>query len=325
MQGKSAKMRSVFTVMEYLDAFRSLESDDVTSPLLAALVRPGLLWLLVQLPHPWQMAIGRRLGRIAMRLLKRRVQIARRNLKLALPELEAAERERLLIANFENVGCAVFETGMAWFWSDRRMRRWMQIEGEEHVRHAVAGGSGMLLLSCHFMTLELNARMFGLLQPGVGVYRPNDNPVLEYAQVRGRTRSNKYLLDRGDIKGMIKALRKGEALWYAPDHDYGRHASVFVPFFAVEQSATITGTATLARVKNTVVLPCYTLRLPQGGYRLVIEAPLADFPSGDDHLDASRSNRVIEAAVRQAPEQYMWLHRRFKTRPNKDDPSLYSV
>ena len=183
----------------------------------------------------------------------------------------------------------------------------------------------MLLLSCHFMTLELNARMFGLLQPGIGVYRPNDNPVLEYAQVRGRTRSNKYLLDRGDIKGMIKALRKGEALWYAPDHDYGRHASVFVPFFAVEQSATITGTATLARVKNTVVLPCYTLRLPQGGYRLVIEAPLADFPSGDDHLDASRSNRVIEAAVRQAPEQYMWLHRRFKTRPNKDDPSLYSV
>lgn len=285
----------------------------------------GLLWLLVQLPHPWQMAIGRRLGRIAMRLLKRRVQIAHRNLQLALPELDDAERERLLIANFENVGCAVFETGMAWFWSDRRMRRWMQIEGEEHVRHAMAGGSGMLLLSCHFMTLELNARMFGLLQPGVGVYRPNDNPVLEYAQVRGRTRSNKYLLDRGDIKGMIKALRKGEALWYAPDHDYGRHASVFVPFFAVEQSATITGTATLARVKNTVVLPCYTLRLPQGGYRLVIEAPLADFPSGDDHLDASRSNQVIEAAVRQAPEQYMWLHRRFKTRPNKDDPSLYSV
>ncbi|MFB0953861.1 MAG: LpxL/LpxP family Kdo(2)-lipid IV(A) lauroyl/palmitoleoyl acyltransferase, partial [Aeromonadaceae bacterium] len=211
----------------------------------------------------------------------------------------------------------------AWFWSDRRMRRWMQIEGEEHVRNALASGSGMLLLSCHFMTLELNARMFGLLQPGVGVYRPNDNPVYEYAQVRGRTRSNKYLLDRGDIKGMVKALRKGEALWYAPDHDYGRHASVFVPFFAVEHSATITGTATLARVKNTVVLPCYTLRLPEGGYRLIIEAPLSDFPSGDELLDASSSNRVIEAAVRRAPEQYMWLHRRFKTRPNRDDPSRY--
>ncbi len=283
----------------------------------------GLLWSLVQLPYSWQMALGRQLGRTAMSLLKRRVQIARRNLQLALPELDDEARERLLIANFESVGCAVFETGIAWFWPDRRIRRFMQIEGDEHVRTAVAGGEGMLLLSCHFMTLELNARMFGMLHPGVGVYRPNDNPVLEYAQVRGRTRSNKCLLDRGDIKGMIKALRKGDALWYAPDHDYGRHASVFVPFFAVEQSATITGTATLARVKNAVVLPCYTLRLPTGGYKLVIEAPLQDFPTGNEIADATRSNQVIEAAVRQAPEQYMWLHRRFKTRPSKEDASLY--
>lgn len=283
----------------------------------------GLLWLLVQLPYRWQIALGRKLGRLSMLLLKRRVQIARRNLQLAMPELDDAAREQLLVANFESVGCAVFETGIAWYWPDQRLRRIMHIQGDEHVREAVAGGEGMLLLSCHFMTLELNARMFGILHPGVGVYRPNDNPVMEYAQVRGRTRSNKCLLDRGDIKGMIKALRKGEALWYAPDHDYGRHASVFVPFFAVEQSATITGTATLARVKNAVVLPCYTLRLPQGGYKLVIGAPLQNFPSGDDIADATRSNQVIEAAVRQAPEQYMWLHRRFKTRPRKEDPSLY--
>lgn len=283
----------------------------------------GLLWLLVQLPYRWQMALGRKLGRLSMLVLKRRVQIARRNLQLAMPELDDVAREQLLVANFESVGCAVFETGIAWYWPDQRLRRIMQIQGDEHVREAVAGGEGMLLLSCHFMTLELNARMFGILHPGVGVYRPNDNPVMEYAQVRGRTRSNKCLLDRGDIKGMIKALRKGEALWYAPDHDYGRHASVFVPFFAVEQSATITGTATLARVKNAVVLPCYTLRLPQGGYKLVIGAPLQNFPTGDDIADATRSNQVIEAAVRQAPEQYMWLHRRFKTRPYKEDPSLY--
>ena len=174
---------------------------------------------------------------------------------------------------------------------------------------------GILLLSAHFLTLELNARMFGLLQPGVGVYRPNRNPLLEYAQVAGRCRSNKYLLDRKDVKGMIKALRAGDALWYAPDHDYGAHASVFVPFFAVAQTATITGTATLARVKNTVVMPCFTLRQPKGGYRLLLGAPLADYPSGDDAADAVASNRVIEAAIRQAPAQYMWLHRRFKTRP----------
>ena len=133
----------------------------------------------------------------------------------------------------------------------------------------------------------------------------------------------KKLMRDVPLSAIHKALRKGEALWYAPDHDYGRHASVFVPFFAVEQSATITGTATLARVKNAVVLPCYTLRLPQGGYKLVIGAPLQNFPTGDDIADATRSNQVIEGAVRQAPEQYMWLHRRFKTRPRKEDQSLY--
>ncbi|MBU3824336.1 MAG: LpxL/LpxP family Kdo(2)-lipid IV(A) lauroyl/palmitoleoyl acyltransferase [Candidatus Oceanisphaera merdipullorum] len=275
----------------------------------------SILWLLVTL-LPWraQMLFGRALGRLSMRVLKSRVKIARRNLELAFPEWDEAERERILTANFESVGCAVFETGMAWFWPDWRMRAITRMEGTEHVDAAVANNQGMLLLSAHFLTLELNARQFGLYRPGVGVYRPNTNPVLEYAQVEGRCRSNKYLVDRLNIKGMLKALRQGDALWYAPDHDYGSHASVFVPFFAVEQAATITGTATLARVKNTVTLPCFTIR-EKNGYRLLIQAPMANFPIGDDEADAIATNQVIEAAIRLAPEQYMWLHRRFKTTP----------
>ncbi len=274
-----------------------------------------MLWLLVTL-LPWraQMALGRTLGRLAMTLLKSRVKVARRNLELALPELGEAEREQLLKANFESVGCALFETGMAWFWPHWRMRAITTMDGTEHVDAAVSQGRGMLLLSAHFLTLELNARQFGLYRPGVGVYRPNTNPVLEFAQVHGRCRSNKYLVDRLDIKGMLKALRAGDALWYAPDHDYGRHASVFVPFFAVDQAATITGTATLARVKKTATLPCFTLR-EENGYRLLIQAPLENFPVGDDEADAITGNQVIEAAIRRAPEQYMWLHRRFKTTP----------
>lgn len=298
--------------------------DSRLPPFRAALLHPryachwlglGLLWLLVTL-LPWraQMALGRGLGRLSMKLLKSRVGVARRNLELALPELTLAEREYLLGANFESVGCAVFETGMAWFWPDWRMRALTRMEGSEQVDAAAAKGQGMLLLSAHFLTLELNARQFGLYRPGVGVYRPNTNPVLEYAQVHGRCRSNKYLVDRLDIKGMLKALRAGDALWYAPDHDYGRHASVFVPFFAVEQAATITGTATLARVKNTVTLPCFTLR-EKDGYRLLVQPPLAGFPTGDDEADAIAGNQAIEAAIRRAPEQYMWLHRRFKTTP----------
>ena len=276
----------------------------------------AVLWLVVQLPYPVLMYLGAGLGWLSMKLLPRRVRIARTNLQLAFPEWDDATREACLKENFANVGRAIFETGIAWFWPDWRVRKIMHVTGAEHVEQAVANKHGMLLLSAHFMTLELNARMFGLLRPGVGVYRPNTNPVLEYAQYHGRCKSNKYLVDRADVKGMIKALRQGEALWYAPDHDYGPHASVFVPFLGVSDAATITGTATLARVKNTVVLPCYNIRLPQGGYQLIIEPPLQNYPVGDDVADATRSNQVLEQAVRKAPEQYMWLHRRFKSRPN---------
>ncbi len=276
----------------------------------------AVLWLVVQLPYPVLMYLGAGLGWLSMKLLPRRVRIARTNLQLAFPEWDDATREACLKENFANVGRAIFETGIAWFWPDWRVRKIMHVTGAEHVEQAVANKHGMLLLSAHFMTLELNARMFGLLRPGVGVYRPNTNPVLEYAQYHGRCKSNKYLVDRADVKGMIKALRQGEALWYAPDHDYGPHASVFVPFLGVSDAATITGTATLARVKNTVVLPCYNIRLPQGGYQLIIEPPLQNYPVGDDVADATLSNQVLEQAVRKAPEQYMWLHRRFKSRPN---------
>ena len=276
----------------------------------------AVLWLVVQLPYPVLMYLGAGLGWLSMKLLPRRVRIARTNLQLAFPEWDDATREACLKENFANVGRAIFETGIAWFWPDWRVRKIMHVTGAEHVEQAVANKHGMLLLSAHFMTLELNARMFGLLRPGVGVYRPNTNPVLEYAQYHGRCKSNKYLVDRADVKGMIKALRQGEALWYAPDHDYGPHASVFVPFLGVSDAATITGTATLARVRNTVVLPCYNIRLPQGGYQLIIEPPLQNYPVGDDVADATLSNQVLEQAVRKAPEQYMWLHRRFKSRPN---------
>ena len=276
----------------------------------------AVLWLIVQLPYPDLMQLGAALGWFTMKILPRRVRIARTNLQLAFPEWDEATREQQIRENFANVGRAIFETGMAWFWPDRRIRKVMQVVGAEHVEQAVANKQGMLLLSAHFMTLELNARMFGLLRPGVGVYRPNTNPVLEYAQYHGRCKSNKYLVNRDDVKGMIKALRQGEALWYAPDHDYGPRASVFVPFLAVRDAATVTGTATLARVKNSVVLPCYNIRLPKGGYQLIIEPPLQNYPTGDEITDATRSNQVLEEAVRKAPAQYMWLHRRFKTRPD---------
>lgn len=238
---------------------RATQLPDTAPRLTAGLFHPrywpqwfghAVLWLIVQLPYPVLMQLGAALGWLTMKILPRRVRIARTNLQLAFPEWDEETREQQIRENFANVGRAIFETGIAWFWPDRRIRKIMQVVGAEHVEQAVANKQGMLLLSAHFMTLELNARMFGLLRPGVGVYRPNTNPVLEYAQYHGRCKSNKYLVNRDDVKGMIKTLRQGEALWYAPDHDYGPHASVFVPFLGVSDAATITGTATLARVKK---------------------------------------------------------------------------
>lgn len=140
------------------------------------------------------------------------------------------ERERLLERNFESVGMGVIETGIAWFWPDWRVRKHFSVTGYEHMEQARAQGRGVVLIGMHFLTLELGARIFGMLNAGIGVYRPNNNALLDWLQTRGRLRSNKTMLDRYDLKGMIRALKQNEILWYAPDHDYGKTNSVFVPF-----------------------------------------------------------------------------------------------
>ncbi len=183
------------------------------------------------------------------------------------------------------------------------------------------------MLTCHFVTLELMARIYGTyIKKGVGVYRPNDNIVVEYLQVKGRVRSNLYLVDRHNMKATVKALFKGYPIWYAPDQDYGRKVSIFAPFFAVKEAATVTGTAALAKIKNTVVQPSYSIRLPNyQGYQLHIEPIFENFPTGNDIEDATKCNQTVEHMIRQAIPQYMWLHRRFKTTPNPEDPSRYHL
>ena len=165
--------------------------------------------------------------------------------------------------------------------------------------------------------------MFGINEPGIGVYRPNDNPVIDWLQTWGRLRSNKDMIDRKDLKGMIRALKKGEVIWYAPDHDYGPAASVFVPFFAVDQAATTSGTWMLAKMSKACVVPFVPRRKPDGkGYELIILPPECDPPLDDAETTAVWMNKVVEKCILMAPEQYMWMHRRFKTRP-EGVPSRY--
>jgi Kdo2-lipid IVA lauroyltransferase/acyltransferase len=285
------------------------------------------LRLLILLPYSWFMRIGRMLGLLSMLVIKRRVHITEQNFQLAMPHLSLEERKHLVREHFANVGMAVFETAMAWYWPDKKIRKLVQTNQEEIniAQKLVESKKGVIILTCHFVTLELMARMYGLyVCKGVGVYRPNDNPVLEYLQVKGRTRSNLYLIDRREVKPIIKALIKGLPIWYAPDQDYGRRVSIFVPFFAVKDAATVTGTAGFAKIKNTVVQPSYTIRLPNyKGYKFIVKEHLTNFPVGDDVIDATTCNKVIEQMINEAPEQYMWLHRRFKTQPDPNAPSRY--
>ncbi|KFF71735.1 lipid A biosynthesis lauroyl acyltransferase [Pectobacterium brasiliense] len=283
----------------------------------------GILYLIVLLPYPVIYRIGTALGYLAMRLLPKRVKIAARNLELCFPDMPQAERDVLVRKNFESVGMGVVETGMAWFWPNWRIERWFTVTGVEHILPENERKQGVLLIGLHFLTLELGARVFGMYNPGIGVYRPNDNKLIDWLQTWGRMRSNKSMLDRKDLKGMIRALKQGDIIWYAPDHDYGPRSSVFAPLFAVDKAATTRGSYMLIKTARPAVIPFVPRRLPDGkGYELLIQPAEQDAPVDNETATAVWMNNVVEQNILLALDQYMWLHRRFKTRP-EGEPSLY--
>ncbi|AIK12560.1 lipid A biosynthesis palmitoleoyl acyltransferase [Pectobacterium carotovorum subsp. carotovorum] len=284
----------------------------------------GVLFLLVQLPYPLLMKIGSSAGRLSRIFLKRRVSIARRNLELCFPTISDDEREAMIDSNFASLGMALVETGMAWFWSDRRVRHWFDVSGLEHLQHATAKGQGVMVIGIHFMSLELGGRAMGLCQPMMAMYRPHNNKAMEMVQTWGRSRSNKAMIDRKDLRGMVQALKRGEAVWFAPDQDYGPKGSVFAPFFAVKNAATTSGTYTISRLAKPAMMTTVLIRKPDAlGYQLVIQPELQDYPYHDEQAAACYINKVIEKEIMRAPEQYLWLHRRFKTRP-AGEVSLYA-
>lgn len=286
----------------------------------------GIFRLILALPYPVLVRLGKGLGKLFAKLGfgKRRIRIAKRNLELCFPDYTQVQIEQILAKNIESIGMAIIETGMAWFWSDKRILKWSKVEGIEYLKN-VPKNTGIILVGVHFLTLELGARIIGLHHQGIGVYRPNNNPLFDWIQFRGRIRSNKAMLNRSDLRGMIKALKTGEMIWYAPDHDYGRRNSVFVPFFAVKETCTTAGSRMLLKSASlSIVVPFSPIRHSDfSGYTLSI-TPTVDFSDCEDDIQtATKMNKVVEIEILKAIEQYMWLHRRFKTRPNENDPSLY--
>jgi len=276
----------------------------------------GVLWLLVQLPYPLLMRLGAAAGKRSRHFLKRRERIARRNIELCFPQLTEEEREVLIADNFKSLGMALAETGIAWFWPDARVRRYFQVVGLQNLKNAQKNHRGVMVIGVHFMSLELCVRITGLCQPMMAMYRPHNNQAMEWVQTKGRMRSNKAMIDRRDLRGMVQALKQGEAVGFAPDHDYGPKGSVFAPFFAVEKAATTNGTFVLSRLAKPAMLTIVLIRnADRSGYQLIIQPELQDYPYEDEAAAAAYMNKVIEKEILRAPEQYLWLHRRFKTRP----------
>ena len=283
-----------------------------------------LLWLLHWLPLGMQAWLGNGLGRAGWLLAASRRKVALRNLELCFPELRAAERERLAREHFRWLGRSLLERGLLWYASAARLRRLIQVEGD--VQLAERSDRPVMWLAPHFMGLDVAGVSVLLFQrrKAISIYQAQSDPVMDAALRRGRLRfGNAEIFSRDQAaRALVRAIKKGDAFFNLPDMDFRTRDAAFVPFFGVP-AVTLLAPSRLSKALDMVVQPVVAEILPGGrGYRVRYEAPWSDFPSNDPVADAARMNRWIESEIRRNPAQYLWVHRRFKTRP-PGEPSLY--
>ncbi|MFV2054848.1 MAG: LpxL/LpxP family Kdo(2)-lipid IV(A) lauroyl/palmitoleoyl acyltransferase [Thiohalomonadales bacterium] len=280
------------------------------------------LRLLVRLPYPLLISIGRALGQLSYWFMHRRCEIASTNIKLCFPELSQRQRSDLVRESFHSVGISLFETAMSWWASDEKLAALCHIEGLENLRDAERQQRGILLLSGHFTSTEISGRLLSSYTQLAFMYKPNRNRVLN--TVITNARENRYgsAISQDDLRGFIRALKNKLTCWYAPDQDLGISRGVFAPFFGIP-AATITAPSRFAKIANALVVPySVSRRRDNKGYDLKILPALKNFPSNDPVADATLVNKIIENQIRESPGQYLWQHRRFKTRPPGEE-SLY--
>ena len=283
----------------------------------------GLLWLLHWLPLPLQAALGNALGWLLALLPGRRRRIVETNLALCFPDLSPARRRRLLRQTFQASARATLEHGLVWWGSQARLRRLIRIDNPE-----AALGDGVrpvIWLAPHFVGLDMGGTRLTLDFTAASMYATAKNPVANKMMLHGRSRfSSPTLIAKSDgIKPVLRALKDRLPFYYLPDQDQGRQNAVFVPFFGVP-AATLSALPRLARLTDAQIVPVVTRQLPWGrGYAVRFYPPWENYPGGDLEADVARMNAFIEARVREMPPQYLWLHRRFKTRP-AGEASLYA-
>jgi KDO2-lipid IV(A) lauroyltransferase len=273
------------------------------------------MWLVAQLPYAWQLHIGSTLGRLMYRLAKRRCHIAETNIALAFPKLSPKEQDNLVKANFRSTGITLIEVGLSWWGKPKTLRSLLHIEGLEYIQQALEADKGVILLGGHFTNLIISGRLLALMLPFHIVIKKSHNALFEAMMSFYRSQQYQGLIDTTNMRGLLKSLRNNKVVWYAPDQDFGNRQSVFAQFMGIN-TITLTTTARLAKTTGASVVYIDYERLPDAqGYSLKLHPPLENFPSDDDVKDARRVNELIEKHVHEVPDQYLWIHRRFKTRP----------
>lgn len=283
----------------------------------------GFLYLINKLPYPQQLAVGRGIGWIGFYILKRFRTIARINLARCFPNRSPNEREQLLKKQFASLGMGIVESTMAWWTPIEKLLPLLHIQGKEHLEAALAQKKGVLLLSAHFSSLELCGHLFAASYPIKVVYREQTNLLCNTLLKGNRHIQQMQSIPRSGIRAIIHALQNKQIVWYAYDQDYGPKHSVFAPFFGVA-AATITTPQRYAQLTSAQTLTAFYRRLPNAaGYQITLCPLPENFAQLNKRDAATLLNQAFEKAIHQAPEQYFWIHRRFKTRPDAQ-PNFYS-
>ncbi len=272
--------------------------------------------LMAAMPFWVQIKIGALIGFLSYHLAWGRRHVCETNLRLCFPEHSDAERKKLVRQVFRSNGIGFVEICIAWCCDNEAFRDRVQFHGLEHLRAAEAQGKGVLMFGSHLTTFEISGFLYSLVGDLNCTYRRNDkNPLFDAFMFNGRKRWYEGVYERKDIRGAMRCLKSGKTLWYAPDQDYGAKHSVFVPFFG-NLAATITAGSRFAQFNNSpVIFFSHYRREDDSGYDIYFSPPLDNYPTGDEEQDGTIINKLVEEAILKQPDQYLWLHKRFKTPP----------
>ena len=274
----------------------------------------------VFIPFNFQVLIGKTIGKLLYPFMHKLRSTAYSNISHCFPDKKQNQVNLLVKRHFEAIGVSFFETANAYYGSDKKIRKLLTITNENFFQDALKEEGGIILLCSHFMPLMLGSRALLINHTIANIYRPQNNKLFDRIMVQGYKKNGAVMIKSTDTRSIIKAINNSLPIWYAPDQDLGKNNSVFAPFFGI-QTATASATARLAKNNNTRVIP-YSFIRTKKGYTMSFEKPIANYPSNDPIQDATIVNQILEKQIIKSPEQYLWIHRRFKTRPN-DEKNFY--